>query len=287
MGDTDRRRIVVGDVHGDLRGLREILLHARVTDHSGHWAGGSTILIQTGDVIDRGPHSRGAVSLLRRLQQEAAASAGVVVRCVGNHELMLLQGHYRYVNFSDPLALAGEFRREIAQGLLRAAYTDGERLYTHAGLRSIVRAGLVEELQQAHTSRRKSAVGLSALAAHINTTLEKAVRQGRLNSEEHGIFWVGSERGGRNRVGGIFWCDCTRIEESDRAWDVPQVFGHTPTGKPALRHAHGLKLIDVDAGMVELYGGNRVYLEITAEGGLIQHSKVGNEWASKVLKGRD
>jgi len=41
------------------------------------------------------------------------------------------------------------------------------------------------------------------------------------------------------------------------------VFGHSPARESTLRHAHGLKLINVDAGMFELYGGHRVYLEIT------------------------
>jgi len=52
-----------------------------------------------------------------------------------------------------------------------------------------------------------------------------------------------------------------------------------------LRHAHGLKLINVDAGMFELYGGHRVYLEITADGALIQHSKDGGRWSRKELRG--
>ena len=69
------------------------------------------------------------------------------------------------------------------------------------------------------------------------------------------------------------------------AWDVPQAFGHTPARKSALRHAHGLKLINVDAGMFEFYGGHRVYLEITADDTLVQHSKDGARWISKVLRG--
>ena len=32
-------------------------------------------------------------------------------------------------------------------------------------------------------------------------------------------------------------------------------------------------LIDVDAGMCRVYGGNRVYLEMTPGGEMIQHSK--------------
>lgn len=39
-------------------------------------------------MIDRGPYSREAVDLLKRLQKEAAVAKGEVVRLCGNHELL-------------------------------------------------------------------------------------------------------------------------------------------------------------------------------------------------------
>jgi hypothetical protein len=71
---------------------------------------------------------------------------------------------------------------------------------------------------------------------------------------------------------------------SEKACDIPQIFGHTPTGKNELKTAHELKLINVDAGMYRLYGGRMVYLEITSEGVLIQHSKKSGDWTMTVLK---
>src|SRR5450759_318873 len=285
MTGTYRRRIVVCDVHGELGGLTEILLHAGIVDRSKSWVGGDTVLIQTGDVIDRGPHSRGAVSLLRHLQREATASSGKVVRGCGNHELWLLQGDYSHTNFSDRGRLAGELRQEIEHGLLQAAYSDGARLFTHAGLRSIVRQILVEEIRTSGASKTEARIGRKALADHINATFKSAVQQNKCLSKDHCLFWVGNERGGRDKVGGIFWCDYTTIASSERAWDIPQVFGHTPALDSTLRHAHGLKLINVDAGMCETYGGHRAYLEITADGTTVQHCKQGKEWSRKVLLG--
>src|SRR5450759_1570527 len=253
MTGTYRRRIVVCDVHGELGGLTEILLHAGIIGRNKSWVGGDAVLIQTGDVIDRGPHSRGAVSLLRHLQPEATASSGKVVRCCGNHELWLLQGDHSHTNFSDPDRLAGELRQEIERGLLQAAYSDGSRLYTHAGLRSVVRQVLFDEIRTPGVSKTDARIGLKALADHINATFKNAVSQNRCHNHDHCIFWIDSKRGGCDRVGGIFWCDYTSIAPSERAWDLPQVFGHTPAGEPTLRHAHGLKLINVDAGMCEVY----------------------------------
>jgi len=72
-----RRRIVVGDVHGELDGLREILNNAGLINSHDNWSGGDSMLIQTGDVIDRGPYSRECVDLLRKLQKEAIGAKGV------------------------------------------------------------------------------------------------------------------------------------------------------------------------------------------------------------------
>jgi hypothetical protein len=49
---THKRRIVVGDIHGELDGLKEILIHAGLIDNHDTWSGGDSMWIQTGDVID-------------------------------------------------------------------------------------------------------------------------------------------------------------------------------------------------------------------------------------------
>jgi hypothetical protein len=84
-------------------------------------------------------------------------------------------------------------------------------------------------------------------------------------------------------VGGIFWCDFSSVNSSDKASIIQQIFGHTPTRKNEVNTAHGLKLIDVDAGMCRVFGGARVYLEITPEGHLRQHSKALSKWTTTPL----
>jgi len=75
IGGSRQRHVVVGDVHGELEGLLEILTHAGLTNGNGNWIGGNAVLVQTGDVIDRGPHSREAVAFLRKLQGQALAAS--------------------------------------------------------------------------------------------------------------------------------------------------------------------------------------------------------------------
>jgi len=95
------RIVAVGDLHGDFSAWRDILRSAGLVDNKGHWNGGDTILIQTGDAVDRGPNSREIIEDLMRLQKEAARAHGQLIALVGNHEAMNLTGDLRYVSATD------------------------------------------------------------------------------------------------------------------------------------------------------------------------------------------
>jgi hypothetical protein len=95
------RIVAVGDLHGDFSAWRDILRSAGLVDSKGHWSGGDTILIQTGDAVDRGPNSREIIEDLMRLQKEAARARGQLIAMVGNHEAMNLTGDLRYVSAAD------------------------------------------------------------------------------------------------------------------------------------------------------------------------------------------
>ncbi len=95
------RVVAVGDLHGDLDASLAVLSMAGLVDAGGHWSGGEAVLVQTGDVTDRGPDSRGVIELLERLEAEAAAAGGRVVAMLGNHEVMNLLGDWRYVSPED------------------------------------------------------------------------------------------------------------------------------------------------------------------------------------------
>ncbi len=49
------RIVAIGDLHGDFEGYAEIMEMAGLRDREGHWIGGKTHLVQTGDIADRGP----------------------------------------------------------------------------------------------------------------------------------------------------------------------------------------------------------------------------------------
>ena len=100
------RIVAVGDLHGDFDAWRQIALQAHLIDDRNRWAGGSTILVQLGDIVDRGPDSLKIISHLMKLQAQAAAAGGRVVVLVGNHEAMNMTGDLRYVTPGEYAAFA-------------------------------------------------------------------------------------------------------------------------------------------------------------------------------------
>jgi len=111
------RIVAVGDVHGDLAGFKKILVHAGVVDGAGAWAGGDAVLVQVGDLIDRGPSMRGTLDFVMALEQDAAKHGGRVVALLGNHEILNLTGDLRYVtpgNYAEFADAGSEKRREDA-----------------------------------------------------------------------------------------------------------------------------------------------------------------------------
>ena len=102
------RVVAIGDVHGDLDAFVGILQRARLIDPSRRWSGGHTILVQTGDFLDRGPKARGAMDLLMSLQKEAQRQGGRVVVLMGNHEAMNIFGDLRYVSNDDYASFADD-----------------------------------------------------------------------------------------------------------------------------------------------------------------------------------
>jgi hypothetical protein len=111
------RVVAVGDVHGDLPAFRAILVEAGLLDASGTWSGGDAVLVQLGDLIDRGPKMRGTLDFAMVLEAQAAARGGRLVALLGNHEVMNMTGDLRYVapeNYAEFADAGSEKRRADA-----------------------------------------------------------------------------------------------------------------------------------------------------------------------------
>ena len=97
----------VGDVHADLLSLLGTLHAMDLIDVHGSWTGGNTLLVQTGDILDR--YGRGdttrdtshfaleelyVIQFLHGLGAAARRAGGDVLVLAGNHEVWAFHGHH-------------------------------------------------------------------------------------------------------------------------------------------------------------------------------------------------
>lgn len=145
ISGADASRIVaIGDVHGAIDGFSAILRKASLIDDQGRWSGGRAVLVQTGDVSDRGAGMRAALDLLMALERQASAAGGRVHVLLGNHEVMNMLGETRDVTPEIFTTFGGEAAMREAFGprgrygrWLRSKPVIGEvndSIFMHAGI---------------------------------------------------------------------------------------------------------------------------------------------------------
>ena len=137
------RLIAVGDLHGDCAVFERVLRVAGLYDN-GRWTGGTAVLVQIGDVLDRGDEELQLLRLLRTLKKEAAAAGGAVITLLGNHEVLNAMGISVYASprsaaaFGDEGERASAFRAgsELATELSSwpVACVVGDTAFIHGGL---------------------------------------------------------------------------------------------------------------------------------------------------------
>ena len=82
------RIVAIADVHGDLDAARAALRLGGAIDGEDRWIGGDLVVVQTGDILDRGDDEQAIMELFLRLGKEAEITGGAVHVLNGNHELM-------------------------------------------------------------------------------------------------------------------------------------------------------------------------------------------------------
>jgi len=105
------RIIIIGDIHGDLKRFKNILIDAKIINNNLEWIANppNTIVVQLGDQIDsanRTPiinnwevlEDTDMIYFTNTLDNIAISKGGRVISLIGNHELMNTQGNFSYVS---------------------------------------------------------------------------------------------------------------------------------------------------------------------------------------------
>lgn len=111
-----QRLICIGDIHGDSWALQSALELAGLCENN-KWVGGNSILVQCGDVLDRGTEELACYSLLAKLSKEAKKEGGKVICLYGNHEALNAMGMFSYA-MSDK-----EYEEEVGPAVDEALKT--------------------------------------------------------------------------------------------------------------------------------------------------------------------
>ncbi|MCF8231210.1 MAG: ankyrin repeat domain-containing protein [Bacteroidales bacterium] len=91
------KMFLIGDVHGEIETVLELLKSQQIIKSSGEWNFGEGHLIFNGDVFDRGTKVTETLWLIHRLKRQAIKNGGDVHLLLGNHEIMALTGDYSYL----------------------------------------------------------------------------------------------------------------------------------------------------------------------------------------------
>lgn len=92
------RMFVLSDIEGQYDTLKLLLQKAGVMDKQFNWTFGKGHLVVVGDVFDRGHQVTEVLWLIYQLEDKAKKAGGYVHYILGNHELMNMNGDFRYVN---------------------------------------------------------------------------------------------------------------------------------------------------------------------------------------------
>ena len=106
--------VAVGDLHADLSSAKKAFSIAGITDATGTWILKDAIVVQTGDLTDRGPDGQPLLEWVRDLETQAPEHNSQFIVLLGNHEVMNVQGDWRYVSMADIQSFGGLEKRKQA-----------------------------------------------------------------------------------------------------------------------------------------------------------------------------
>lgn len=287
--------IAVGDVHGDYEAYVAILTAAGLIDRKGKWTGGDTILVQLGDVPDRGPDTKKIIDHLMKLEKQAKSRGGRVAALIGNHEAMNVTGDLRYVTPEEYAAFATSKSKPLRESYFKAntaALAEFYRTKDPALTDDAVKAAFENDTPLGYIEHRiawgpKGKIG-AWVASHdavlkIDDTLfvhggigaaYVAKSLDTINGDVRAALTAGGGAILEDQEGPLWhraFAEETPEGEADlaaalAAFNVKRiVIGHTPQIN-GVKSLYGGRVIAADTGASKYYGGARSFVRITAGG---------------------
>jgi len=222
------------------------------------------VLVQTGDVLDRGEGSADALRLLAKLQRQARKVNGQVVVLMGNHELMNLMGYFKYETPEENVGFLpatrrdafekshgefGEFIRSFPAACVveREHSIDASVLFVHGGLSAQFLEGkdAIEKLN-------------SNLAQYLTLEMDDLFKKYQAPLLfDNGPFWNRFFAMSKNE-GEV----CSKLQQTlDLARAGKMVVGHTVQTRSTVNERCGGRLVLSDVGFSPYYYGHPLAVE--------------------------
>ncbi|NNU16514.1 protein-tyrosine-phosphatase [Parvularcula sp. ZS-1/3] len=294
IGAARAERIVaIGDIHGDYDAYIAVLTEAGLVDDRLRWSGGDTVLVQLGDVPDRGPDTRKILDHLMRLEKQAKRKGGKIVPLIGNHEAMNITGDLRYVDPGEYAAFVtgrsertrdrfyARVREQYAASLLsrdptltpeqiRArfdelhplGYVEHRQAWAPGGdygrwVADNDAVALIDGTLFVHGGMSEGWIetSLDAINFAVGEALSGLEAEAEIIASETSPLWY------RGNVEGSLESEA-EVDRILAAYGAERiVVGHTPQLE-GIRSFYGGKVIAADTGMSDHYGGTRSWLLI-------------------------
>ena len=295
-----KRIIAIGDLHGDLKQTIKILRLTNIINTDNDWIANKTILIQTGDIIDRGPKSIAVYRLFLKLRAECIKYESLILNQIGNHEQMMFINDFTYVNKAEMNQFGGYFEWQNLMSIrsnfgkflrnLPIARIIGNTLFVHAGILPFIAKQFDNNITKLNDEFHNSVMDIS-----INSGITPNIFYQTLTPFEQSLFGINSPLWTRffepayydmsmlQIVFGhyaqnynddnftikptqqmkkkIFLCD--KVNEILEIYNVKRmVTGHNVQSMGSIKTECDEKLYGIDVGMSSFYGSNLAAIQI-------------------------
>lgn len=263
------RIVAIGDLHGDLEASRTALRLAGAIDATDRWIGGDLVVVQTGDILDRGDGEAEIIELFQRLKAESAEAGGAIYVLNGNHELMNSYMDFRYVTEGGFADYGGEVEFDPADSVM-ASLDPSQRGRAYAARPGGSLARVFSEQTVQVIVGRTLFAHAGILPVHVEMGLdnmEAAVRSWLLGEAPQPEWIRGDESPVWNRV---YSSDptlesCAVLDTVLDRLDLDRmVVGHTVQDAGITAYCGG-RVWCIDVGLAAHYGGSPEVLEIRGD----------------------